>query len=224
MSNLDIYNKVRSVPKEALKEIKAGRLKGFSDINPMWRIKTLTEIFGMCGVGWKTEIVDKRIEEGGKGEKACFIEINLYVKVDGVWSDAIVGLGGSSFIALERNGLYTSDECFKMAYTDALGIACKSLGVAADVYFDKDRTKYDDHEQTEVQGNAKQTSNKQQNKVDDEAEYKKFYAEAKGKWGILAGNTDGFDDFVEEQKKKNYNIKQVNAYLARKILEKQGEN
>ena len=28
MENLEIYNKVRAVPKEALKEIGAGRLKG----------------------------------------------------------------------------------------------------------------------------------------------------------------------------------------------------
>jgi hypothetical protein len=32
---------VRVVPNEAKKEIKGGRLSGFTDINPMWRIKTL---------------------------------------------------------------------------------------------------------------------------------------------------------------------------------------
>ena len=37
--NMSIYNAVRSVPNEAIKPIGAGRLKGFSDINPMWRIK-----------------------------------------------------------------------------------------------------------------------------------------------------------------------------------------
>ena len=29
--------------------------------------------------------------------------------------------------------MYTSDECYKMALTDALSVACKALGVAADV-------------------------------------------------------------------------------------------
>ena len=43
MNNLDIYEKVRSVPQNAQKEIKAGRLKGMTDINPMWRIQKLTE-------------------------------------------------------------------------------------------------------------------------------------------------------------------------------------
>jgi hypothetical protein len=34
----------------------------------------------------------------------------------------------------EKNGLHTNDECFKMAVTDALSVAMKSLGMAADVY------------------------------------------------------------------------------------------
>ena len=49
--NLKLYNAVRSVPAEAQKKINGGRLKGMTDINPMWRIKTLTEQFGVCGVG-----------------------------------------------------------------------------------------------------------------------------------------------------------------------------
>ena len=35
-----------------------------------------------------------------------------------------------------------SDECFKMALTDAISVAAKAIGVAADVYWQKDRTKY----------------------------------------------------------------------------------
>lgn len=147
--NMTLYEKVRSVPKEALKAIAGGRLKGMSDINPMWRIKMLTEMFGVCGIGWKIEIVDKRLENGSGGEIVCFVDILLSVKVDGEWSASIPGMGGSSFVTLENSGkLYTSDECFKMAYTDAISVACKSLGFAADVYFEKDRTKYTDQEAT----------------------------------------------------------------------------
>lgn len=144
--NMRIYEKVREVPKEALKPIQGGRLKGMSDINPMWRIKMLTEMFGICGVGWKVEIVDKRLERGEGVEIVCFVDINLYVKVDGEWSAPIPGMGGSSFVTQERNGPFTSDECFKMAYTDAISVACKSLGFAADVYFANDRTKYSNQE------------------------------------------------------------------------------
>ncbi len=141
--NLKLYNNVRKVPTEALKPIEAGRLKGKSDINPMWRIKTLTEQFGVCGFGWKYEITDKRLEHGANGEISAFVDINLYIKIGGEWSAAIPGTGGSSFVANEKNGPYTSDECFKMALTDAISVACKALGVGADVYWDRDTTKYD---------------------------------------------------------------------------------
>lgn len=133
--NLEIYNKLRVVPKEAQKKISGGRLNGMTDIKPMWRIEKLTEVFGMCGIGWKAPIKSKEIIDGANGEKIAVVDIELYVKVDGKWSDPIDGTGGSSFIAKEKNGLYTSDECFKMAYTDAISVACKSLGMGADVYW-----------------------------------------------------------------------------------------
>jgi len=142
MSNLEIYNKVRQVPKEARKEIIGGRLKGFTDINPMWRIKTLTETFGACGIGWYAEITNKRLETGANDEIAAFVDINLFVKDKDEWSKPIAGTGGAMFVTKEKNGLYTSDECFKMAYTDAISVAAKSLGIGADVYYEKDQMKY----------------------------------------------------------------------------------
>mgnify|MGYP001511300800 FL=1 len=142
MDNLNIYNLVRGVPDSAQKIIGGGRLKGMTDVNPMWRIKMLTEVFGPCGVGWKYEIKDKRLENAADGSVAAFMDIDLYIRHDGSWSDAIPGTGGSMFASNEKNGLYVSDECFKMALTDAISVACKALGMAADIYWDKDRTKY----------------------------------------------------------------------------------
>lgn len=144
MGNTEIYEKVRAVPENAKKPIRGGRLNGKTDINPMWRIKALTETFGPCGFGWKYEITEKRILEGSDGNVAAFVDINLYVKWNGEWSEAIPGTGGSSFVEKERSGLYTSDECFKMALTDAISVSCKALGFGADVYWDADRTKYGD--------------------------------------------------------------------------------
>lgn len=147
--NLSIYNKVRLVPSTALKTIGAGRLKGMSDVNPMFRIKILTEVFGPCGIGWKYEITKQWLETYGTEIKG-FCNINLYVKIDGEWSAAIPGTGGSSFVTMERNGAYVNDEVYKMALTDGLSVAMKSLGVAADVYFAKDAdlcTKYSINEQ-----------------------------------------------------------------------------
>lgn len=146
-NKMSIYEKVRSVPQNAQKSIGGGRLKGMTDINPMWRIKALTEEFGPCGVGWKYIIRDKRLQEAPTGEWAAFVDIDLYILYDNMgWSEAIPGTGGSMFVANERSGLYVSDECFKMALTDAISVACKALGFGADIYWQGDKTKYDRQE------------------------------------------------------------------------------
>ena len=142
MENMAIWQALESTPKEAQKEISAGRLKGFTDINPMWRLKRLTEVFGPCGIGWKYVITNSYVLPGANDEIAAFVEILLYHKQNGEWSEGVPGLGGSMFVAKERSGLHTSDECFKMALSDAIGTACKALGMSADIYFSKDRSKY----------------------------------------------------------------------------------
>lgn len=142
MGNLDIYNKVKEVPQEALSEIKAGRLKGKSNINAQWRIYKLTEMFGVCGFGWKYKITRQWIEEGASGERTANVNIELFIKVDGEWSEAIPGTGGNMLITSETKGLHTSDEAYKMALTDAISVSCKALGVGADVYW-SEGNKYD---------------------------------------------------------------------------------
>lgn len=144
MGNLTLYNKFRSVPTEAQKTIQGGKLNGFTDINPMWRIKMLTDEFGECGFGWYYEEVD-RWKESAAEEVVCFVKVHLYVKRGQEWSKPIVGIGGSKLVTLVRNRtqIDLSDEAYKMALTDAISIACKALGMAADIYFAKDRTKYD---------------------------------------------------------------------------------
>ncbi len=141
MDNLNIYNKVRTVPEEAQKQFNNGRFSG-TDINPMWRIKTLTEQFGPCGIGWYYEETDRWTEQGTGGSVMAFMSINLYVKVEGEWSKPIMGTGGNMLLDDTKRGLRNNDEAYKMALTDALGVAAKSLGVGADIYFEKDSTKY----------------------------------------------------------------------------------
>lgn len=142
-----LFRQFEKTPDEAKKPIEAGRLKGFTDINPMWRFKRLTEVFGPVGIGWKFVITDKQIVPGADGVVSAFVDILLFFKYDGEWSEGIPGTGGSSFVAKEKNGLYTSDECFKMALSDAIGTACKALGMSADIYFSKDRSKYSSNEE-----------------------------------------------------------------------------
>lgn len=156
MGNLDLYNKLKVVPNEAIKQIQNGRLKGKSDINPMWRIRTMTEHFGVCGVGWKYVITKQWTETYGTETKA-YCNIDLFVKVDGQWSDAIQGTGGSSEVTMERNGSYVSDECYKMALTDALSVAMKALGVGADIYFEKGKQTMDYSSKYDMQENLTKT-------------------------------------------------------------------
>lgn len=156
MGNLDLYNKLKVVPNEAIKPIQNGRLKGKSDINPMWRIRTMTEHFGVCGVGWKYVITKQWTETYGTETKA-YCNIDLFVKVDGQWSDAIQGTGGSSEVTMERNGSYVSDECYKMALTDALSVAMKALGVGADIYFEKGKQTMDYSSKYDMQENLTKT-------------------------------------------------------------------
>ena len=136
--NLILYERFRAVPEIAKKPINAGRLKGMTDISPMWRIKALTEAFGPCGFGWKYTLDKQWCEAGADGAAMAFCNISLFVKHNGEWSDAIPGTGGAAIVAKESKGLYSDDEAFKKALTDALSVACKALGMGADVYWDKD--------------------------------------------------------------------------------------
>lgn len=152
--NLRMYERFKSVPDEAKKPIKAGRLVGFTDVSPMWRIKTLTEAFGPCGIGWDTTILDTRvIKNETTGEIGVFFDISLCFKEtpQSEWSAPIFGTGGAMLVSLEKGGksMYTDSDAFKKAYTDALSSACKALGIAADVYWDKDANKYDYGNRTE---------------------------------------------------------------------------
>lgn len=145
MGNMDIYNAVSTVPDSAQKRITGGRLNGMTDINPMWRIRGLTELFGPCGIGWKYKIVREWLETASTGEVGAFVDIELQYRItpDADWSEPIPGTGGSKFVAAEKgNNLRASDECYKMALTDAISVACKALGFGADIYWEAGRTKY----------------------------------------------------------------------------------
>lgn len=146
MENMMIYEAGRAVPVEAQKEFSNGRFSG-TDINPMWRIKKMTELFGPCGIGWYYEVLSERCEEHGDNDTIAIVDLNLYIKVDGEWSKPIYGTGGNVIKRMVRkpgkeDRIDVSDEGYKMALTDALSVACKALGIGADIYFNADKTKY----------------------------------------------------------------------------------
>lgn len=142
--NMRFYGKVQDTPSEAQKPFNNGRFSG-TDINPMWRIKKLTEVFGPCGFGWWTQNVKYTfVNSEQTNEVAVFCELELVIRDPDTKevSMPVYGVGGNTFVAQRKSGPQSSDEAMKMAYTDALSIACKALGFSHDIYFQKDRTKY----------------------------------------------------------------------------------
>ena len=159
MENLDLYNSWREVPQNAQKTITGGNLNGKTDINPMWRIKVLTDRFGPVGFGWYTKITEHWTDTetiGGNLERVAWVRLELYIKQGGEWSQPIEGVGGSKYAGKGR-GSELNDEAFKMAETDALSVACKKLGIGADIYWAGDNTKY-----TQGETKPRQTKTKAQ--------------------------------------------------------------
>lgn len=135
MDNLDIWLKVCMTPDSAKKTISGGKLNGFTDINPMWRLRRLTEIFGACGTGWKFRITDFHPVPGANGEVIAIVAVDLFYRLEnGEWSDPIPGIGGSKLVDTAKGNLTTNDDGYKMAVSDAIGSACKCLGMSEDVY------------------------------------------------------------------------------------------
>lgn len=142
---IEIYESMARPPASALKTIKGGKLSGKSDINPQWRYKIMTEKFGLCGIGWKYDILKLWTEQGAGNEVLAFAQIAVYIKDGDKWSEPIIGIGGSKLVQSFKTGLESNDEGFKMAVTDAFSTSLKMLGVAADIYAGKwDGSKYAD--------------------------------------------------------------------------------
>lgn len=142
---MQIYLACKDVPKEAQKTIGGGKLKGFTDINPMWRIRKLTELFGPAGVGWWTEQVHFETFTGPGGEVPLMCSLVLFYidPVTGERSQPLYGVGGSKLVALEKGAPVADDEAWKKAYTDAISVACKALGMGGAIYWERgDGSKY----------------------------------------------------------------------------------
>ena len=170
---IKVYESLARPPKEALREIQAGKLKGKTDINPQWRYKAMTEKFGLVGIGWKYEVQKLWTEQGAGNEKLAFAQVAVFVKDGKEWSEPIVGIGGSRLVALEKGAAVSNDEGYKMAVTDAFSTALKMIGVAADIYAGRwDGSKYKDEPQGNARPSAPPKNSAQAKKPAQEAELK----------------------------------------------------
>jgi len=144
--NMWIWAQVQYTPPNACKDFtRAGGFSG-TNINAMYRIKKLTEVFGPVGIGWYTTNHKYTIHPcPATGEAAVMCELYLVVRdpMTGEWSQPVFGVGGNLLFMLRKGQIVLNDEGYKMAYTDAIGVACKAFGFSADIYWSADKTKYD---------------------------------------------------------------------------------
>ena len=145
-SNLRFWAQISHTPDEALKDFDNGRFSG-SDINPMWRLRKLTEMFGPEGVGWWREETFQTIESPGTGGEIvviCFMSLWYVDPLTKEVSKPVRGVGGNMLVAYsgKKKCLVVNDDGFKNAFTDALSICFKGLGGSADIYYENDTTKY----------------------------------------------------------------------------------
>lgn len=190
--NVRFYHRFMTTPKDAQRSFNNGRFSG-TDINPMWRIKVLTEVFGPSGFGWWTQNVKYEFMEADvtpppqkpgdvvtpQKETSVFCELELIVKdpETGEVSQPIYGVGGNTYIQWGKYGPRASDEAKKMAYTDALSIACKSLGIGHDIWYSNDRTKYTMNEAPKAETKVESKETKVESKPEPQHEHTASSAE-----------------------------------------------
>ena len=115
--NLHIFRQVQTVPENATKPFKSSYGKELTEIDPMWRIEKLTELFGVAGDGWYTEVTRQESITFANGEVCIFTDLDLYIKDSktGKWSKPIRGTGGNRLVMMTENGLIADDEAYKKA-------------------------------------------------------------------------------------------------------------
>ena len=160
MERTELFQQGRSVPQEYLTPIDSGLLagKGYTSINPMWRIQKLTEMFGPVGIGWWYNITKKWTEGDMQARSVmAFVDVDLYYRdpTTSVISQPIQGTGGAWFVGINKRGeAFMNNDCYKSALTDALSVAAKAIGIGADVYLDHDSDKYHDGSQEDQKAAA----------------------------------------------------------------------
>lgn len=131
MTNTAIWDALgKTDPDQTKKFSRSGGFKGTA-VKPMWVYHRLTEQFGAVGIGWGHGKPDFQVVPGAEGEVLVYCTVECW-HTDR--SNTFHGVGGDKVVAKNKNGLFSDDEAFKKAFTDAVMNAFKSVGVAADVH------------------------------------------------------------------------------------------
>jgi hypothetical protein len=131
MTNTAIWDALgKTDPDQTKKFSRSGGFKGTA-VKPMWVYHRLTEQFGAVGMGWGHGKPDFQVVLGADGEVLVYCTVECWHSDR---SNTFHGVGGDKVVAKNKNGLFSDDEAFKKAFTDAVMNAFKSVGVAADVH------------------------------------------------------------------------------------------
>ena len=143
-NNMKIWDQVCTTNQEFTKEATG---KGFSctSINPNYIYKTLTEMFGPCGIGWGYKVLSDQYKEGHEAifkdvknkEVLHVVQVALWYVFDGKRSEDVPAFGQTFFVRCTSGGWKMDEEAPKKSLTDALTKAASMLGVSADIYSGK---------------------------------------------------------------------------------------
>lgn len=137
-NNLRIWNQVCATDPAHTKAFnKGGGFKGTS-INPTYNNRKLTEVFGLCGIGWgfdvkKEEYINGHYISDKDREVTHVIRILFWFK-DGEKLGKIPSFGQTTYIGKNKNGIFTDEEAPKKSLTDAITKASSMLGFGADIF------------------------------------------------------------------------------------------
>jgi hypothetical protein len=134
LSHTRIWDELKMTdPKQTKPFSRAGGFKGTAT-KPIWTSLRMTEYFGPCGIGWGMDKPEHTTLLANT-EGLVFCTTGLWY-IDPATGERgqVYGVGGDKFLISQSNGLRTSDEAFKAAYTDALSNAMKQIGVCADIH------------------------------------------------------------------------------------------
>lgn len=127
--NLNLWSELERTDQDYTKEFtRGGGFKG-TQIDPVWRMRRMTEVFGPVGKGWGYEELKHVITDG-----MVFVQLRVWYTLDGEKLYTGPQYGGTELFNRRSGGLVPNDEAFKMSVTDALGRCFLQIGLSADVY------------------------------------------------------------------------------------------
>ena len=139
MSNLEIWDKVKSPnPKYTKGFSRGGGFRGTAT-NTQYQILAATELFGPNGIGWGYEITDEKYVNGAPladnaNEIIHVVRGRVWYMHEGQKYFTSEQYGQTQFVGKNKNGMFTDEEAPKKSISDMLSKCLALLGFSADIF------------------------------------------------------------------------------------------